>query len=60
MKTRGAIEQAKGVVMASLGVDPTTAFDVLRNMSQKSHRKLVDVARDIVEKASTGSASNPR
>ena len=56
MATRGTIEQAKGVVMASLGVDAATAFEVLCRKSQRSGRKLIDIAEDVVAGAAAGRA----
>lgn len=53
MKTRGVIERAKGMLMASLGIDDTAAFEVLRRLSQRSNRKLVDIAREVVDGPST-------
>lgn len=49
MQTRGTIDMAKGIIIAVQGVDPETAFDVLRQASQRSHVKLIDVAAKIVE-----------
>jgi GAF domain-containing protein len=51
MATRGVIEQAKGVLMASQGCSADQAFQLLVAMSQRGHVKLHDVARDLVEKA---------
>ena len=48
MKTRAAIEQAKGMVMLTLKIDADEAFDVMVRRSQHTHRKLVEVAREIV------------
>jgi GAF domain-containing protein len=51
MATRGVIEQAKGVLMASQGYSADQAFQVLVTTSQRGHVKLHDVARDLVETA---------
>lgn len=51
MSSRAAIEQAKGVIMAAAGCSADEAFDRLVRMSQTSHRKLRDVAHDVVMKA---------
>ncbi|MFL6241186.1 MAG: GAF and ANTAR domain-containing protein [Actinomycetes bacterium] len=48
MASRAVIEQAKGVLMARQGCDADTAFFLLVRMSQASHRKLRDVAADLV------------
>jgi len=49
MRTRAAIEQAKGMLMADRGITDDQAFDVLRELSQRSNMKLRDVARRLVE-----------
>jgi GAF domain-containing protein len=51
MQSRAAIEQAKGILMARERCDPQRAFDLLRAVSQRSHVKLCDVARRLVEAA---------
>lgn len=48
MRNRALIEQAKGMLMVRLQIDESTAFDYLRTMSNRSNRKLVDVAGDVV------------
>ena len=48
---RAEIEQAKGILMAHEGVGPDVAFDLLRRASQREHRKLREVAGDIVRRA---------
>lgn len=53
MQTRGTIDMAKGIIIAVQGVDPDAAFDILRQASQRSHVKLVDVAAKIVDAAIT-------
>ncbi|HEX8498789.1 MAG TPA: GAF and ANTAR domain-containing protein [Actinomycetales bacterium] len=59
MESRAVIEQAKGLVMASLHCTPEEAFDVLRRRSQHSNVKLRDLCREIVESFS-GAAAGPR
>lgn len=51
MESRAVIEQAKGLVMASLHCTPDEAFDVLRKRSQHSNVKLRDLCRELVEAA---------
>ncbi|MET0326896.1 MAG: GAF and ANTAR domain-containing protein [Ilumatobacteraceae bacterium] len=51
LETRGVIEQAKGVLVATLRITPDEAFDELRRRSQRENRKLNDVAGDIVQAA---------
>lgn len=45
---RMVIEQAKGILMARRGHTADEAFQVLSTASQRSHRKLRDVAADVV------------
>ena len=55
MESRAEIEQAKGVLMSTHRIDADTAFDLLRQRSQTTNRKLRDVAIDVVNEASAGS-----
>ncbi|MFD0484801.1 ANTAR domain-containing protein [Kineococcus sp. GCM10028916] len=48
MQSRAVIEQAEGVLMASLHCTPEEAFQHLSLRSQRSNRKLRDVAADVV------------
>jgi hypothetical protein len=48
MASRATIEQAKGIIMGSLGVDAERAFAVLVQQSQHQNRKLREVAEDLV------------
>lgn len=48
MTSRAAIEQAKGIVMATKGCDAEEAFSILRLRSQTENRKLRDVAMEII------------
>ena len=51
MQSRAAIEQAKGMLMASSpGLTPDDAFDLLRRASQRENVKLRDVAQRVVER----------
>jgi GAF domain-containing protein len=45
------IEQAKGVLAATRGVDPDQAFQQLRKQARSSSRKLADLAQEIVQEA---------
>ncbi|WP_072806017.1 GAF and ANTAR domain-containing protein [Rhodococcoides yunnanense] len=49
MRTRAAIEQAKGIVMAVRGVDADAAFEVLSLQSQSENVKLSVIATRIVD-----------
>jgi GAF domain-containing protein len=48
LDTRVVIEQAKGVLMASMRIDDEAAFQLLRERSQRSNRKLRSVAEEVV------------
>ena len=52
LTSRAVIDQAKGMVMIARGCGPDEAFDVLRRMSNRSNRKLRDVAAEMVAEAS--------
>jgi GAF domain-containing protein len=54
IRSRAGIEQAKGVLMARHGVDPDSAFALLREQSQRRNVKLRDLAAEVV--ASTARA----
>jgi GAF domain-containing protein len=45
------IEQAKGVLAATRGVDPDQAFQQLRKQARSSSRKLADLAQEVVQEA---------
>jgi AmiR/NasT family two-component response regulator len=46
---RAVIEQAKGILMARHGLDSETAFGMLRDHSQHTGRKLVEVAQAVAD-----------
>jgi ANTAR domain/PAS fold len=48
-QSRPAIEQAKGALMISYGLDPDRAFQLLRSYSQRTNVKLREVARNVVD-----------
>jgi GAF domain-containing protein len=52
MQSRAVIEQAKGVLAATLHCSPEDAFQHLVKESQRTNRKLRDLAAEIVEGAS--------
>jgi GAF domain-containing protein len=54
MESRAEIEQAKGVLISTHRIDADAAFDLLRQRSQTTNRKLRDVAVDVVNEASAG------
>jgi GAF domain-containing protein len=45
------IEQAKGVLAATRGVNPDQAFQQLRHQARSSSRKLADLAQEVVQAA---------
>jgi hypothetical protein len=50
LESRDLIGQAKGILMAREGVDAEGAFGILRRESQRSGRKLRDIAAEVVER----------
>jgi len=55
--SRDIIGQAKGILMAQLGLDADAAFDLLRTISQQQNLKLREVAQDLVERHSEARAT---
>jgi GAF domain-containing protein len=51
MASRAVIEQAKGIIMAGRGCGDEEAFEILRQASSRSNRKLRDIARSLVDGA---------
>ena len=54
LTSRAVIDMAKGIVMAQRRCNANEAFDHLRQQSQTQHRKLRDVAEDLVAEVSAG------
>jgi AmiR/NasT family two-component response regulator len=52
MASRAVIEQAKGVLMLLTGCADEGAFDLLTHISSNTHRKVRDVAAELVGSAS--------
>src|SRR5215213_3571045 len=48
IETRDMIGMAKGIIIASLGCTPDEAFGVLAKQSSVEHRKLVEIADEVV------------
>ena len=46
---RAVIERAKGIMMSRQEIDEQRAFELLRSQSQRSGRKLYDIAEAVVE-----------
>ncbi len=55
LESRGVIDQAKGIVIAERRCSPDEAFQVLVELSQRTNRKLRDVAEALVNSTATGS-----
>jgi GAF domain-containing protein len=49
LTSRDLIGQAKGVIMERFKVDAVRAFEMLRELSQTSNTKLVDIAQSVVD-----------
>jgi GAF domain-containing protein len=51
LEIRGVIDRAVGIVMSRSGSTEREALERLRSLSQQEHRKLAEVARQIVDEA---------
>jgi AmiR/NasT family two-component response regulator len=49
LETRPVIDQAKGILMRDRSCTSDEAFELLVAASQRSNRKLRDIARDVVD-----------
>ena len=54
LSTRDRIGQAKGIIMERYGVDDVRAFEMLRQLSQDSNTRLVDIAQRVIETRYSG------
>jgi AmiR/NasT family two-component response regulator len=54
LATRSMIGQAQGLIMGRLGITAADAFDWLRTRSQRTNRKLREVAQEVVDEAESG------
>lgn len=59
LNTRVIIEQAKGVLAERGNVDMDQAFVLLRSHARRTHQRLADVARTVVEKGDTSAILDP-
>lgn len=59
LETRTVIGQAQGVLMARQNITAQEAFDILRRASQRTNRKLRDIAADIVASVTDPAVENP-
>ena len=51
LETRGVIDRAIGIMMSRSGGTERDAMERLRTLSQHEHRKLIEVARQVVDEA---------
>ena len=49
LSTRDRIGQAKGIIMERFGIDDVRAFAMLRQLSQDTNTKLVDIAQRVID-----------
>jgi AmiR/NasT family two-component response regulator len=49
MQTRAVIEQAKGILMSQRRCDASEAFNLLAIASQRSNRRVRDIAKSLVD-----------
>ena len=49
LDTRGLIEQARGIVMATCSVDADEALGILRRASSTGNRRMADIAREVID-----------
>lgn len=54
LRTRPVVDQACGILMHILGCDAEAAFDTLRRISQRSNRKLAELAETVVRTRGRG------
>ena len=59
MVHRAVIEQAKGILMGAQRCTPDQAFAMLRDASQRENVKLRDIARRLVDNASSHQTAAP-
>jgi AmiR/NasT family two-component response regulator len=59
MASRAVIEQAKGVLMLLTGCADQVAFDLLTHISSHTHRKVREIAQELVNSA-TGRSPLPQ
>lgn len=50
LKTRDLIGQAKGLLMARQDIDAGAAFDILRRASQRTNRRLREIATELLSR----------
>jgi hypothetical protein len=60
MMSRIVIEQAKGIIAATMGIAPDDAFEILVQQSQHMNVKVRDIAQQVVDDASRPRAGGSR
>ena len=60
MASRAVIERAKGLLMRGHGVTEAESFALLTELSQRTHRKLRDVAADLLDGSADVQVGAPR
>lgn len=58
MASRAVVEQAKGIIMSVAACDADEAFQLLARQSQRTNRKLRDIATEVVAAAERGERLN--
>ncbi len=53
LSTRDRIGQAKGIIMERFGIDDIRAFGMLRQLSQDTNTKLLDIAQRVIDTRGT-------
>jgi AmiR/NasT family two-component response regulator len=59
LANRAVIEQAKGMIMAQSRCTSDQAFDVLRRASQRTNRKVRDIATELVSRSQEVTSKAP-
>ena len=59
LTSRAVIDMAKGIIMSQEKCSPEEAFDQLRRLSQTRHRKVREIAQQLVDEISAGAESDP-
>lgn len=59
LQTRPGIDQAVGIIMATLGCDSETAFAALAKVSQNTNTKVREVAQDLIDQVGAGVLTPP-
>jgi hypothetical protein len=60
LASQAVIEQSKGILIGHYGIDPDTAFDMLRRWSSHTNRKLRDISEMLVTAAAWRRADDGR